>query len=94
MQTVQSGLHRIVAGGGLSQSDYLCACVADLTGLAVDRSSLREATATGLACLVAGKPANWSPAATFERFTPAVNPALKERHERWQQAMHDAATAR
>ncbi len=47
MRALEPGLARIVAGGGLSRSDYLCGCIADLTGLVVERSSLREATATG-----------------------------------------------
>ena len=89
MRAVEPGLARIVAAGGLSQSDYLCSCVADLTGLVVERSSLREATATGLGFLIAGSPHNWSPRAELERFSPNANAALEQRHQRWQQAMQD-----
>lgn len=92
MRALEPGLTRIVAGGGLSQSDYLCGCIADLTGLVVERSSLREATATGLAFLVAGMPDHWSPVAEIERFAPTESPALAERHERWQQAMRTLPT--
>ncbi|MEQ1581941.1 MAG: FGGY family carbohydrate kinase [Steroidobacteraceae bacterium] len=92
MRQLEPGLTRIVAGGGLSQSDYLCGCIADLTGLVVERSSLREATATGLAFLVAGMPDDWSPVAEIERFVPTENPTLARRHERWQQAMRELST--
>jgi glycerol kinase len=91
MRELEPGLTRIVAGGGLSQSDYLCGCIADLTGLVVERSSLREATATGLAFLVAGMPDNWSPSAVIERFMPTDNPSLAARHQRWLQAMQQPA---
>lgn len=87
MRLLEPKLTRIVAGGGLSQSDYLCACIAELTGLVVERSSLREATATGLAFLVAGMPQDWSPVAEFEQFTPSEIQGLSARHHRWQQAM-------
>ncbi len=89
MRALEPGLARIVAGGGLSRSDYLCGCIADLTGLVVERSSLREATATGLAFLVAGMPEDWSPVAEIERFMPTDNRSLAARHDRWQQAMRD-----
>ncbi len=90
MRALETRLTRIMAGGGLAQSDYLCAIVADLTGLVVERSSLREATATGLAFLVAGMPATWSPAAEFARFAPTRNPSLQKRHSRWQNAMQES----
>ncbi len=92
MQAVQSGLTRILTGGGLSQSDYLCACIADLTELTVERSSLREATATGLAFLIAGAPGDWTPNAEIVRFAPTDNLPLRKRHERWQQAMRELTT--
>jgi glycerol kinase len=90
MRGLEPGLSRIVAGGGLSQSDYLCSCIADLCGLDVERSSLREATATGLAFLVAGLPDDWSPVAEFERFQPSANAPLARRHQRWLEAMQQA----
>ena len=89
MRELEPGLDRIVAGGGLSQSDYLCGCIADLTGLVVERSSLREATATGLAFLVAGSPDSWSPVVEIERFVPEAHATLVRRHDRWQQAMRE-----
>lgn len=92
MRATQPGLARIVAGGGLSQSDYLLDCVASLTGLTVDRSTLREATATGLAFLLGGAPGAWSPTAEFTSFPPQDNPSLRQRHKRWQSAMLDITT--
>lgn len=87
MHTVQPGLTRLLASGGLSTSDYLCACIANLTGLHVERTSLREGTATGLAFLVAEAPDAWNPTADITRFTPGENKPLQQRHRRWQQAM-------
>jgi len=91
MLRLEPGLTRIVAAGGLSQSDYLCGCIADLCGLVVERSSLREATATGLAFLVAGMPDAWSPAATFESFAPTPNALLEGRRQRWLAAMQESS---
>jgi glycerol kinase len=78
---------RIAASGGLSASNYLCECVATLCGVAVERTSLRESTATGLAYLVAGQPADWQPQAQVTRFVPEVDAALAARHATWRAAM-------
>lgn len=78
---------RILASGGLSASDYLCECIATLSGLPVERVNVRESTALGLAFLVAGEPADWQPHAERATFAPAVDEALRERYARWCELM-------
>jgi glycerol kinase len=80
-----------VASGGLAQSAALCQRLADLSGLPVTRPAEHEATAKGLAFLLADEPSDWPrPAAT--KFRPAPNPALGERYRRWRTLM-DAAVS-
>lgn len=85
--------HRVLATGGLSSSDYLCECIASLSGLPVERSSLKEATALGIAYLVVGHGAEWRPPVTFETFPPAADASLAERYRRWREAMDAAVGA-
>jgi glycerol kinase len=87
---VREGATRILASGGLADSDYLCECVATLSGLPVERTSLTESTATGLAYLIAREPADWQPEAQIERFDPEPQPELRARYERWRKEMGSA----
>lgn len=87
IERMREGADRILASGGLAASDYLCDCIATLTGLPVERTTLQEATATGLAYLIAGQPTQWQPQAKIETFTPASDEALGARFNRWQQLM-------
>ena len=87
IERMRAGATRIVASGGVSANDYLCECVAALTKLPVERSSIQEATATGLAYLVAGEPTLWQPATQVEVFKPRNDAALASRYQRWQEAM-------
>ena len=73
-------IRRILATGGLSASDYLCECVATLTGLTVERTSLKESTATGLAYLIAGQPREWCPQAETATFASEPDAALMDRY--------------
>lgn len=82
---------RVLASGGLSGSDYLCECIATLSGVRVERASLREATALGLAFLIADRPANWQPQISFETFEPIADADLSERYARWCQLMESVA---
>lgn len=82
-----SPLQRLTITGGLASCDYLCGMIADLTGMAVDRLELREATARGIAFLAAGRPADW-PAVPVERsFAPSRRAAVLERFGYWHAAM-------
>ena len=76
----------IVASGGLSRSDALCARLADLAQLPLERPAASEATARGLAWLVrAADFAGHAPAAA--RFEPHAAPQLRARHARWRAAL-------
>lgn len=81
------GADSVIVSGGLSQLDGLCARLADVTGLVVERPVVHEATARGLAWLVAGRPADWPDPGEPSRFEPSANPALSGRYRRWREAM-------
>jgi glycerol kinase len=78
---------RVIASGGLSASDYLCNCIAHLTGLPIDRLTLREATASGLAYLVCGMTPTWHSDVQAKRFEPRPTPNLTQRFQQWQREM-------
>ena len=82
-----ASLQRILISGGLASSDYLCRTLADLSGLAVKRYTVREATARGVAFLAAGRPEDWEAVPVQRVFTPSANPALTERQSRWRAEM-------
>ncbi|MEZ5561971.1 MAG: FGGY family carbohydrate kinase [Gammaproteobacteria bacterium] len=78
---------RLLLTGGLSANDYLCQCLADLCGIPVLRSEEPEATARGLARLIAAEDAyDWTLPAT-SRLMPAENPALCGRFRRWEELL-------
>jgi glycerol kinase len=78
---------RLLATGGLSAVDPLLQCLANLSQWPVERAVSREATACGLACLLAGVPTDW-PGATIERvFSPAEDVGLLRRYRQWQELM-------
>lgn len=81
-------LERIAMTGGLSQLDGLCQRLADLSGIPVWRPVEHEATARGLACLVAGMPRTWE-AAGGAAFAPRANARLADRYTRWRRAMDE-----
>jgi glycerol kinase len=72
--------------GGLSRLDGLCRRIADLSGYEVVRPAAEEATARGLAFLLAGNPAGWAKPAV-RRFEAFPNPALRARYELWRATM-------
>ena len=73
--------------GGLSVNDYLCQCLADLSGTLVARSDEPEATARGLARLMAADDARDWPVPATSMLAPAENCALHSRLARWQALM-------
>ncbi len=83
---------RLVATGGLATLDPLCQRLADLSGIEVVRPTVTEATARGLAYLLAGRPAQWPPSGPEERFSPQSSPEFRRRYRRWRDAL-DAALA-
>jgi glycerol kinase len=80
-------LIRISISGGLSNCNYLCRALADLSGLVVERYALREATARGIAFLAAGEPDDWQLLPVDRVFTPAANEALRRRYGNWRGEM-------
>jgi glycerol kinase len=82
---------RVQISGGVSRLDGLCRRLADLTGLPVHRRDDPEATARGIAFLLAGRPERWEPAGEDERFAPGDNPPLRERYGRWRRRMAEEA---
>jgi len=73
--------------GGLSANDHLRACLGSLSGLPLTRSEDPEATARGLARLVAGDAALAWPSGCGPAEQPAPNPALAARYARWRPAL-------
>lgn len=83
-------LTRLLVTGGLSANDYLCECLGSLSGLAVDRADDPEATARGLARLVAGDDAARWTVAPAARRPPVPDAALLDRYRQWRRALDDA----
>lgn len=84
---------RMVLTGGLATNDVFCTRLASLAGLPVWRSDDPEATARGLAWLVARPGAAWC-SALGEAIAPRDDPALRTRFARWRAAMAEALGAR
>ena len=80
-------LQRIVISGGLAACDYLCEVIAEATGLPVDRPELHEASARGIAFLAAGQPQEWQGVRIEKSFKPTESGVVRERFERWRDAM-------
>ena len=74
---------RLVVSGGLAALDGFCRRLADLSRVPVMRQQVREATARGLAFLVAARPDGWAPPEPAARFAPQTNTALDDRYRRW-----------
>ncbi len=87
-------LKQLVVSGGLAHYDGLCQRLADLSRLPVYRPQEHEATALGLAYLLADAPDRWPSAVGDVGFMPRVNPALAARYSRWRVALTQALTAR
>jgi glycerol kinase len=84
---------RLCAGGGLARSDALCARLADLAGLPVERPPESEASARGLAWLVRGAEFEGR-ALPARRFEPRQAANLAARHARWRAALEVALRER
>ncbi len=87
MQKTASPSEQIQLTGRLGQLDGLCQRLADITGLAVYRPQECEATARGLAYLLAGQPNHWLEEHAGQWFKPKHNPAIKTRYTLWLEAM-------
>lgn len=81
---------RVRISGGLATLDGLCQRLADLTGIEVSRAPEHEASARGLAFLVAGVPAGWEAPIPVARFQPRHDAALQARAQRFHHALEAA----
>lgn len=80
-------LQRIIISGGLSVVDGLCQRLADVGRLPVFRATQTEATATGLAYLLAAPQQSWVSDDEAVSFTPDDNPSLINRYQQWHRAL-------
>jgi len=69
--------------GGLSQLDGICQKIADLSRLVVFRFTDNEATTKGAAWLVNTNKKSWVTHTHPQKFTPASNPALEQRYQKY-----------
>lgn len=81
LMRAESELSRLRLSGGLSNLDALCQKLANLSGLVVERGSIAEASARGIAWLAAGQPAHWQAGTEFELFEPQYDSALESRYD-------------
>ena len=86
-------LDRILVTGGMADNDFFCRALASVAGIPVFRSREREATAKGLAYLVAGQPAGWQARGDGDHFGPAQDLALAARFRAWITALRAAIAA-
>jgi len=87
MMKFASPPQQVQVSGGLAQLDGLCQRLADLSRLAIYRPIQCEATARGLAYLVAKMPKHWLENEHGDWFTPTDNRVLDGRFLLWEQAM-------
>ena len=87
MTALQGKPGRLLITGGLGAVDPLLQRLANVSGMPVERARSTEATARGLACLLAGVPDNWPDAKIEQAFRPQVDAELMARFARWQELM-------
>ena len=80
-------ISKVVVTGGLSNSDAICQKLANLISTPVLRPAEAEATAQGLAFLVANRPATWKQVESYKRFDCVSEPGLTARFKLWESAM-------
>lgn len=87
MMKFASPPQQLQISGGLAHLDGLCQRLADLSRLPIYRPKECEATARGLAYLVAKMPTHWPENEHGDWFKPKENPVLDSRFLLWEQAM-------
>ena len=80
-------LQRLTITGGLAACDYLCEVLAEVTQMTVERPTLLEATARGIAYLAAGQPPDWQPVPIEKSFAPTGKHPVRDRFDGWRAAM-------
>lgn len=106
LQHHRPGAEKILLSGGLAQLDGLCQRIANLSGLVVHRMAECEATASGVAWLLAQHQTTIADSDKslnnhshvrkqyWQQFQPADNSQLAARYRRWRIAMEQAIAAR
>ncbi len=96
LQQQQPAARKILISGGLAQLDGLCQRIADLSGLVVERMPEGEATASGVAWLLANtgigisnRTTSWHKH-TLTQIKPGHNLPLAERYQHWKIALQKA----
>jgi glycerol kinase len=84
---------RVRVSGGLAQIRGLCQRLADVSGLPVTRSPQLEATARGIAWLLADADGLGWASEDGDVIVPQAHPACQARHRQWQDAMRQALMA-
>jgi glycerol kinase len=87
MSAAQGKPERLLVTGGLGAVDPLLQRLANISQMPVKRAKSIEATARGLACLLAGVPDNWPDVQIDQTFLPQTDAGLLARYKRWQQLM-------
>lgn len=85
-------VRRIRASGGLARLDALCQRLADVAGLPVLRSPETEATARGVAWLLADEEGSGWQDDAGDVFTPRADSEAVTRYRRWRAAMQTAVS--
>ena len=81
---------QLIVSGGLSAIDGLCQRLANLSGILVVRSEDCDATARGLAFLMAKPSTSWSTDLKILQFFQEEDKGLKSRYALWQQEIEKA----
>ena len=87
MHQLSSPPEQIQISGGLAQLDGLCQRIADISQLPVYRAVESEATARGIAYLLADCPEEWPESEPGIWFNPRTNESLTGRYQQWQRHM-------
>jgi len=91
MNELMPAPRRIIVSGGLALSARLCQKLADLLQTTITRNQQAEATACGLAFLLAHRPTNWS-INQGESFEPDHNNQLISRYFEWKTKLEQVLT--
>ncbi|MDH5570242.1 MAG: FGGY family carbohydrate kinase [Gammaproteobacteria bacterium] len=93
MRQLSSPPEQIQISGGLAQLNGLCQRIADISHLPVYRPLEAEATARGMAYLLADCPQHWIENEPGEWFHPEDNQPLIIRYRQWQEQMDKVVQA-
>ncbi|TPW18251.1 MAG: glycerol kinase [Halothiobacillaceae bacterium] len=83
---------QIVLSGGIATLDTLCQKLANLSGYRLLRPAQSEASARGLAFLLAKTPHNWQPIDHPDLFLPQNDTPLQQRYQAWLTALEERLT--